>query len=55
VRAAIHGKVAYRDIYYDEYRLAVELDGRLAHPDDERWRDSLRDNKASARLTWVSR
>jgi predicted transcriptional regulator of viral defense system len=49
VRVVIDGKVAYRDVYYDEYRLAVELDGRLAHPDDERWRDSLRDNKASAR------
>jgi hypothetical protein len=49
VRVVIDGKVAYRDIYYDEYLLAVELDGRLAHPDDERWRDSLRDNKASAR------
>jgi predicted transcriptional regulator of viral defense system len=49
VRVVIDGKVAYRDVYYDEYRLAVELDGRLAHPDDERWRDSLRDNQASAR------
>ena len=27
---------------------AVELDGSLAHPDDERWRDSQRDNKAGA-------
>ena len=49
VRVVIDGKAAYRDAYYDEYQLAVELDGRLAHPDDERWRDSLRDNKASAR------
>lgn len=49
VRAVIGGKVAYRDVYYDEYFLAVELDGRLAHPDEERWRDSLRDNEASAR------
>ncbi len=49
VRVVIDGKVAYRDVYYEEYRLAVELDGRLAHPDDERWRDSLRDNKANAR------
>ena len=23
---------SYRDAYYDEYQLAVELDGRLAHP-----------------------
>jgi hypothetical protein len=35
-------------VYYEEYRLAVELDGRLAHPDEERWRDSQRDNKAGA-------
>jgi predicted transcriptional regulator of viral defense system len=49
VRVVIDGKVAYRDAYYEEYQLAVELDGRLAHPDDERWRDSQRDNQASAR------
>jgi len=49
VRVVIDGKVVYRDAYYEEYQLAVELDGRLAHPDDERWRDSHRDNQASAR------
>ena len=49
VRVVIDGKVVYRDVYYEEYQLAVELDGRLAHPDDERWRDSRRDNKAGAR------
>lgn len=49
VRVVIDGKTVYRDIYYEEYRLVVELDGRMAHPDDERWRDRLRDNKASAR------
>jgi hypothetical protein len=49
VRVVIDGKVVYRDIYYDEYQAAVELDGRLAHPDEERWRDSQRDNQASAR------
>ena len=48
VRVMIDGKAAYRDAYYEEYRLAVELDGRLAHPDEERWRDSQRDNKAGA-------
>ena len=46
VRVVIDGRAAYRDAYYEEYRLAVELDGRLAHPDEERWRDSQRDNKA---------
>jgi predicted transcriptional regulator of viral defense system len=48
VRVVIDGRSAYRDAYYEEYRLAVELDGRLAHPDEERWRDSQRDNQAGA-------
>jgi len=48
VRVVIDGKIVYRDLYYDEYRLAVELDGQLAHPADERWRDSQRDNQACA-------
>jgi hypothetical protein len=48
VRAVIDGKTVYRDAYYEEYQVAVELDGRLAHPDDERWRDSHRDNQARA-------
>jgi predicted transcriptional regulator of viral defense system len=46
VRAVIDGKVVYRDAYYEEFRVAVELDGRLAHPDEERWRDSHRDTQA---------
>ncbi len=46
VRVVIDGQVVYRDAYYEAYRLAVELDGRLAHPDEERWRDSQRDVKA---------
>jgi len=49
VRVVIDGKVVYRDAYYEEFQLAVELDGRLAHPDEERWRDSQRDNQAGAR------
>jgi predicted transcriptional regulator of viral defense system len=48
IRVVIDGKTVYRDAYYEEYQVAVELDGRLAHPDDERWRDSQRDNKARA-------
>jgi predicted transcriptional regulator of viral defense system len=55
VRVVIDGKPVYRDAYYEEYRLAVELDGKLAHPDDERWRDSQRDNQASARGTVTAR
>lgn len=49
VRVVIDGKVVYRDVYYEAYQLAVELDGRQAHPDEERWRDSRRDNQARAR------
>jgi predicted transcriptional regulator of viral defense system len=44
VRVLIDGKTAYRDAYYEKYRLAVELAGRLAHPDEERSRDRHRDN-----------
>ena len=49
VRVVIDGRTVYRDIYYDGYTLATELDGRLAHPDQERWRDAHRDNQAGAR------
>jgi len=55
VRVVIDGQVMYRDVYYDEYRLAVELDGRLAHPDEERWRDSRRDNKSGTRGIYTAR
>jgi predicted transcriptional regulator of viral defense system len=42
------GHNEYRDILYDAYRTAVELDGTAAHPADERWRDVRRDNAAAA-------
>lgn len=48
VRVLVGDRAAYRDAYYDEYKLAVELDGRLAHPDEERWRDRRRDNHGGA-------
>jgi len=48
VRVVIDGRTVYRDVYYEEYKLAAELDGRLAHPDEERWRDTHRDNQAGA-------
>src|SRR5579859_5273507 len=54
-RVVIGGRVVYRDIYYEKYRLAVELDGALAHPDEERWRDSRRDNQAWAQDVATSR
>jgi hypothetical protein len=46
VRMVADGKIVYRDAYYQEYQLAVELDGRLAHPEEERRHDRHRDNKA---------
>jgi very-short-patch-repair endonuclease len=49
VRVVIDGRPAYRDAYYEQYQVAVELDGKMAHPDEERWRDSQRDVKAHAR------
>jgi predicted transcriptional regulator of viral defense system len=55
VRMVIDGRVGYRDAYYEKYRLAVELDGRLAHPDEERWRDLRRDNEASADGIYTTR
>lgn len=48
VKVTIDGKSAYRDVYYDEYRVAVELDGALAHPDTQRPEDRHRDVVASA-------
>ena len=41
-------RTAYRDALYGRYRVVVELDGRLAHPGDARWRDIRRDNAAAA-------
>lgn len=38
----------YRDILYEEYGVAVELDGRAAHPGDTRWGDIRRDNAVGA-------
>jgi hypothetical protein len=55
VRAVIDGKVVYRDVCYEEYQAAVELDGRLAHPDEERWRDSHRDVKAGVQGVQTAR
>jgi very-short-patch-repair endonuclease len=46
--ATVDGRRIYRDVLYDAYALVVELDGRLAHPDDKRWQDISRDNAAAA-------
>jgi hypothetical protein len=41
------GRSEYRDALYEAYSTAVELDGKVAHPGDTRWRDIQRDNAAS--------
>jgi hypothetical protein len=42
------GRRGRRDRVYEDYAVVVELDGRLAHPDDNAWRDKARDNAAAA-------
>lgn len=43
-RIVIGGRTHYLDNLYEEAKLAVELDGRAAHPPEQRWADSHRDN-----------
>jgi very-short-patch-repair endonuclease len=38
----------YDDVRYRRYRTRVELDGRVAHPTERRFRDRRRDNAAAA-------
>lgn len=47
VRTVRGSKVEYRDALYREYLVAVETDGRLAHPAEARWSDVRRDNAAA--------
>jgi len=53
------GSRGYRDRYYQEYKLIVELDGKQYHPPEHRGRDQDRDNDAAAtvgstlRYGWV--
>jgi hypothetical protein len=42
------GHRVYRDVEYRAFRLVSELDGRLAHPAEARWKDIGRDNAAVA-------
>lgn len=42
------GTKGFRDRYYEEYGLIVELDGREFHPEEERGQDRARDNQAAA-------
>jgi hypothetical protein len=39
---------AYLDNLYEDYLVGIELDGRAAHPVEERWRDIRRDNAGAA-------
>ncbi len=41
------GACRYEDVRYEKYGLVVELDGRAAHPEGERWRDVRRDNASA--------
>ena len=38
-------RTRYVDNFYEEAKVAVELDGRAAHPAEQRWDDSHRDNE----------
>ena len=54
------GRRGRRDRVYQEYGVVVELDGRLAHPEENRWKDKARDNAAavarqqSLRYDWAA-
>jgi hypothetical protein len=41
-----NGWIGRRDRVYTRYRLVVELDGRLAHSPEDKWRDHSRDRAA---------
>jgi hypothetical protein len=43
------GHRRYRDVRYRRWRVVVELDGRAAHPGDQREYDDLRDNEVTER------
>jgi len=45
--ATQNGSRIFRDAHYRAYRVAIELDGRASHPDDQRWKDKRRDNAAA--------
>ena len=42
------GRRGRRDRVYEPYGLVIELDGRLAHQPEDKWRDTSRDNAAAA-------
>jgi hypothetical protein len=44
VRRELDGGVRYLDNFYEEFHLCVEIDGRLTHPPEQKWRDADRDS-----------
>jgi hypothetical protein len=42
------GRRGYRDRVYEPYGVVIEVDGRLAHQAEDKWRDKTRDNAAAA-------
>jgi hypothetical protein len=58
-KVAADGRNRYLDNLYEDYGLCVELDGLLAHPDEQRWQDQRRANAITAqgmvilRFGWV--
>ena len=41
------GRRGRRDRVYEDYGVIVELDGRVAHPVEDQWKDKARDNAAA--------
>jgi hypothetical protein len=48
-RIRLHTGNRYLDNLYEEYGVCAELDGTVAHPADEQWRDKRRDNANAVR------
>jgi hypothetical protein len=49
------GGRCYRDVRYPRWSTVIELDGREAHPDDQRFREMRRDNEAVVQGSGVLR
>jgi hypothetical protein len=47
-RSRSGSRTRYLDNHYREFGVVVELDGRVAHPAEARWRDIHRDNASAA-------
>jgi hypothetical protein len=45
--ARVGRRAGRRDRVYQEYAVVVELDGRQAHPAEDHWKDTARDNAAA--------